>query len=211
MFRSGSTWLYNAVRLIFNANEQLSNRFSAGWIKDLNTIEKKDFMILKTHRFNGDVVNSASFVVYSYRDIRDAFASSVRKFDTQPTVKDAIRVLDDHEKWVENADYIMRYEDMRSDKVKTLKCIFESLSCKFDAFNEIDPSSDYLSDISKQIDQLTVDQVGSLERHHKDSLLYEGHITDGGVNTWKATLDENFVRELTQSCSWWFEKNGYEI
>lgn len=209
MFRSGSTWLYNAVRLIFGSNEATSTNFSAGWIKDLNDLEKKDFMILKTHRFNQDIVDSSKFILYSYRDIRDAFASSVRKFNAAPTIAEAERVLKDHEKWVASADYVMRYETMIGDREKTVADILKALSSKLEILNIADLGMEDVISISQQIDNLSNREIGNTDQHHKDSLLYDGHITHGGSNTWKGILDDKFVLELGRSFSWWFDKYGY--
>jgi len=209
MFRSGSTWLYNAVRLIFGSNEATSTNFSAGWIKDLNDLEKKDFMILKTHRFNQDIVDSSKFILYSYRDIRDAFASSVRKFNAAPTIAEAERVLKDHEKWVASADYVMRYETMIGDREKTVADILKALSSKLEIPKIEDLGMEEVISISQQIDNLSNREIGNTDQHHKDSLLYDGHITHGGSNTWKGILDDKFVLELGRSFSWWFDKYGY--
>ena len=209
MFRSGSTWLYNAVRLIFSSSEAVSEKFSAGWIKDLNEIEEKDFIILKTHRFNRDVVDNSEFVLYSYRDIRDAFASSVRKFNTSPSIAEAERVLRDHEKWMAKADFVMRYETMIGDRENMVAGIITALSNKLDIFNEADLGFEHAISIARQIDKLSERVTGSADQHHKESLLYEGHITHGGSNTWRGVLDDKFILELNHSFAWWFDKYGY--
>ena len=71
MPRSGSTWLYNAVRLLINSSFGLKNNFSCGWIGDWNDIPKKDVMLIKIHDFDEQIVNnhidSTDIIVYTYK------------------------------------------------------------------------------------------------------------------------------------------------
>ena len=121
MPRSGSTWLYNAVRLLLEYTGKLD--IGAGWISDFNSFKNHDVVILKIHYFKPVIANNATMILYSYRDIRDALASFKRKFGNEPSIEQARKFIHNDNIWREKASFIMKYEDMIAAQEKTLEKI----------------------------------------------------------------------------------------
>ena len=89
MPRSGSTWLYNAARLLLISSSSVGNNLSSGWIEDLGTLSKKEVMLIKIHDLPKFLSKKSQIILYSYRDLRDALASSKRKFGNEPSMDKA--------------------------------------------------------------------------------------------------------------------------
>ena len=109
MQRSGSTWLYNAARLLLSDDPQISKSLSCCWVEDLDKVPDEKYILIKIHEFESEIVQKSNFVFYSYRDIRDSLASGVRKFSWVPTVEMAGHLIDQYKSWVEVSDYVMKY------------------------------------------------------------------------------------------------------
>ena len=91
MPRSGSTWLYNAARLLLRRAPQGGADLSGGWIGDWRRLPKRRRLLLKVHEFDPFLAKKARLVLYSYRDLRDALASCRRKFDIEPSLEATIQ------------------------------------------------------------------------------------------------------------------------
>jgi hypothetical protein len=203
MPRSGSTWLYNAARLLIKGSFGSKNNFSCGWIGDWNDIPKKEFTLIKIHDFDEQIVTKASTILYSYRDIRDAMASSFRKFKNPPTIEKANNLINMHSKWVEVTDFIMRYEDMLHNKMK----IIDDLKKLFHIDFEL-PSID----IIKNIDMLNYDCDGKKNVvYHEVNLFHKDHITCGEWGSWGKQIDQDIIKEIENRYRQWFVDNNYPL
>ena len=117
MPRSGSTLLYNTVRLLLERTGKLD--IGAGWISDFNSFKNHDLVILKIHSYEPVIANNAAMILYSYRDIRDALASFKRKFGIEPTIDRARKFIVNDKNWREKSPFIMKYEDMIASQEET--------------------------------------------------------------------------------------------
>src|SRR5262245_49638153 len=98
MYRSGSTWLYNAVRLILAKAEVPG--LAAGWIAEKDTLLKHKNPVVKTHAFDADLAACETAVVLtSHRDLRDVLASLHRKFNTGFSLQPLRDAVESHGNW----------------------------------------------------------------------------------------------------------------
>ena len=100
MPRSASTWMYNADRLIFANKPQTQYNFGCGWVDVLKEIPSKPLMLIKIHDYVEELASQAAIILYSYRDIRDAIASQVRKWGVKPTLEIADHIVYQHSTWM---------------------------------------------------------------------------------------------------------------
>jgi len=202
MPRSASTWLYNAARLLLSSSPSISQQFSCGWIGDWENIPKKKYMLIKVHRYNESLVDQSKCILYSYRDIRDALASSFRKFGQVPSIEAADALVSQYEKWMNVANVVMRYESMLDDK----ESIITQLVHLFGMQN-IDPAR-----IVENIERISYQSQGSKNAtYHNVNLYHRGHMTDGRHGSWKGLIDSNLLKQIEEKHQEWFEKCGYRI
>ncbi len=200
MPRSGSTWLYNATRLLI-ASKTGKADFSAGWIEDFNAMPKAQLMLLKIHNFDESWSKKSRLILYSFRDVRDALASMKRKFGVMPTFQLAQNIIENDFKWRSVSSYNLRYETMlrmpsaileELSKVLAIPCDSETILSRLNLleYNDSGPKND---------------------RYHMTNLLHKNHITDGRQGSWRGSLDESVVREIEQTFRGWFQKNDYSL
>lgn len=203
MPRSGSTWLFNAVRLLLlKANFTIT----AKWIDDFieSDLSNADVVLIKLHDFNLDWVDQADFVVYSYRDIRDALASIERKFGHTPTLELANDLIDIDYKWKKVTNFVMRYESLDSKKESILNELAKQLGLHF---NKKD-----FTDIQNELDNMKYSDSKYInERYNLINLLHVNHITHGGYGTWKGQVDDCLISEIEQHCLQWFIDFDYKM
>ena len=168
MPRSASTWLYNAVRLILRRCGH--DDLGAGWVGDFNTFKRHATVLVKIHDFQPVLAQHATGILYSFRDIRDSLASSLRKFGTQPTFERAAKLLEQDRIWRQQAGFLMRYEDMMRKPAVMIGRLAAFLHCA-----EVDPA-----DIGRQIDGFDFASGPPQDGpYNRENLLHRGHITDG--------------------------------
>jgi len=202
MQRSASTWLYNAARLLLTSSPSVAEQFSCGWIGDWEQIPKKNYMLIKVHDFNKSLVDHSKYILYSFRDIRDVIASGIRKFGWVPSEKVADNLIIQHERWMKEADLVMRYETMLHNK----ESIINDLARLFDIKN-VDPAG-----IANSIEELNYQSQGDKnDMYHKTNLYHSGHITDGRHGSWKGLIDTALIQKIEEKHQEWFIKNNYTV
>ena len=189
MSRSASTWLYNAARLLLCSSPTIAQDFSCGWVDDLRKIPKKRYMLIKLHGYDQRLVNQATKVLYSYRDIRDVLASIQRKYGHAPTMERADHEVQQHELWTGVADFVIRYESMLSNKKRIVDQLAQTLGVEF-----FDSTA-----IVEEIEQLDYTSDGPRNRiYHEVNLLHAGHMTDGRHGAWKSAGDDALFRRIEE-------------
>lgn len=202
MPRSGSTWLFNAARLLLQSRYKIS----AKWIEDFEDADlcDVDILILKIHEFIPEWVEKADQIIYSYRDIRDAIASAERKFDRIPSLEQAKNLVDMDYKWKKVADFTLKYEVLFSEK--------ESLLSELAKILDINVDKQKIKSILCELDQMSYNDPGfKNDKYNMTNLLHVDHVTNGGYGTWKYQLDKNLVCEIERKFIKWFNDFGYDI
>nr|CCF78645.1 hypothetical protein RGS1_70351 [Rubrivivax gelatinosus S1] len=199
MPRSGSTWLYNALRLALASRHP---DLVAGWIGDAGRLPASSTRLLKLHEFDPELARRASFTVWSYRDPRDALASLERKFGKPPTLRQVDDMLRWDEHWTRQADYVMRYEDFVADKRGQLARLLERLGLG---------EAGLAARIEHELEHASYDSQGPRNAHyHEVTLMHRGHVTDGRVGSWRGQLDRDLERAIVERHRPWLLARGYE-
>ena len=202
MPRSGSTWMYNTIRILILNQYIHKEDFTYGWIEDIDKLPPSKIRLIKIHNHEENIVNKSDIIFYSYRDIRDAIASSFRKFGTKPSIKLASQFIEQHFKWEKISNYTMRYETMLKDKEKIVMEIANVLNIK-----SCSPQK-----IINQIENMNYNSNGKKnEIYNMDNLFHRDHITDGRHGSWRDTLSESFIKEIENKYSSWLNDYGYPL
>ena len=197
--RSGSTWLYNAVRLILiDSGKSVYGCFATNY----DPKNEAEAHVVKTHNFVDSLNENADFVFTSKRDLRDIVASAVRRnlideSDALPYLEKIMKR--EYEPWKRHSNLEIGYERMiRKKKPDYIKKLAEIMGIE-----DINPS-----EIIGKIESLTVPQ--SEEDFDEETQLHFGHITNGKYRTWAKTLCEYTVVAIEIKYSKWLKKNGYD-
>lgn len=201
MQRSGSTWLYNIIRLTLLASPSIKENLYSGWSG--NKIVPEKHILLKIHSFNKNLVNLACFTAYSYRDIRDALASAKRKFNITPSMELCERWIVQHNEWIKKADIVMRYEDMLDNKLPIVNEIIDKLGIK-------EAISEEIIEQAKKLSHASEGQKKEGKGYNLTNLYHPGHKTDGRHGSWKETLNPKLVSAIESKHYKWLKQYGYE-
>lgn len=205
MQRSGSTWLYNATRLLLMHSPLTRKITGYGWIGDLSRLPQKRIMLIKIHDFSEKMLHLdlPKIILYSYRDVRDALASIKRKWNHEPSLALADRLIQNDHQWRSHADFIMRYESMINDQQGTLRDLSNMLNIVDDA---------NIQGIVAEISALHYENPGDKKpQYHMENLLYKNHITDGRHGSWKGILDDTLLEQILRKYHEWFIRNNYPL
>jgi len=203
MYRSGSTWLYNAVRLLLE-NARAPD-LAAGWIADRERLFARKNSVVKIHEYSHELASGKNIVLTSHRDLRDIAASLCRKFKSafsMDTLREAVAA---HAHWARVASYDLRYENLLADKLTELKNVARALRLSEKAITALPFDS-----VLKQIDQQEFSEKRSTaQRFDSVTLLHDGHITDGRHGSWADILPADVVRAIETEFRPWLVQRGY--
>jgi hypothetical protein len=201
MYRSGSTWLYNAVRLVLE--EARVPGVTAGWIADREKILAARHSVLKIHAYDEKLAEPGNIVLTSHRDLRDIAASLSRKFSfTMETLQETVEA---HARWAEVAVYDLRYENLLTDRMRELRKVAGLLRLP-------EPTVEALpfeSILGKLEGEKFTEKRSTAQRFDSVNLLHDGHITDGRHGSWDGALSTESVREIEQKYRPWLTARGY--
>ncbi|MEQ9823538.1 MAG: hypothetical protein ABQ298_04065 [Puniceicoccaceae bacterium] len=205
LFRSGSTWLYNAARHLLQA--QLGPDVLSGWIED---VDRKELLsakhaLVKIHEFDEEIAGNAQFILVSHRDLRDMMTSLHRKFAADLTVERVHTVLRDYDRWEQRATLVLRYEEILMANTRVLSRIADSL--KLDPFSE------------RELEQILVEMereaaTSKPERGRRSNRLtglHQNHRIDGRMGQWREWLPAGFVREIEVEFADWMKRHEYAM
>jgi hypothetical protein len=205
MNRSGSTWLYNAVRLtLTRANIK---GLDGGWVTQKEKLLTQENSLVKTHLFDAELAATGGIVVTSHRDLRDVAASLRRKFQV-PSIMEKLReAVEHHARWAPLAVYDLRYENLLTDKMGELRRVAASLSLPAAMVANL-PYDAILQEIEGE--KFSNERLAT-EGHDKVNLLHEGHITDGRHGSWTNTLTAEEVAEIEKEFRPWLTARKYLV
>ncbi len=197
MPRSGSTWLYNAARLILGGITAPGS-FTYGWHEDVKVMNK--VTLLKAHGVNHRLLSSASTILYSYRDIRDVLASRKRMWGMEPTLEVARDLVAESTFFDKAAHYVMKYEDFIVDPVSVLN----DLTRLFDA-DELD-----VHEIHAQL-ETEKKPASNGKPYNEEELYHTGHITSGKHMDFEKYVSPQMIEAIEDSFGSWFTDRGYTL
>ena len=196
-WRSGSTWMYNALRLITEYEVQLDA--STNWKKcHSQKIKTYRNYVFKTHGFtnhSGPLLEKSNFVFLSYRDPRDVVASMYRKFQREPSVEVAINAMKAYYDWKPHAHYLMKYERMINDRVSEINEMAKVLDIKVNA-----------ESIIEKIDGM---EYTGPSTYDAKTGFHKGHITDGRHHSWDGIVPEDVINDIEDEFGDWMREEEY--
>ncbi len=202
--RSGSTWLYNAARLLLMRHAGVSSIYGA-WIAQYDSSNTAPWHVIKIHDPDEGLLWRARVAFTSRRDLRDIAASAWKRGwvgDEPTTIAFLDNVVAQHTFWRDRCAHQMTYEQMLHDRPAELARIANALNLPID--------SAALRAISNDIDSLGFDdsREGDFDT---ETLLHKRHIIDGRPGSHAHTLPADVVATINQRYGDWLRANAYAI
>lgn len=196
MHRSGSTLLYNAIRLCLLSRY---SKLSCGFVSDLGTIDKSPVYLIKTHNIYNVLRYRSNMIFYSYRDVRDAMVSMSRKFGKPPTLEMCDAFIEEFIRAKRCSHFIYRYEDFSLDYVALVENVSRDLGI--------------LVDLDQIVSGLPRASVGSEETAGPDlqTQMHGGHASGTKACEWRDVWPKALQLEVNNKYKWWFEENCYPL
>jgi len=195
MPRSGSTLLYNIVRLCL---VQLhGEKLLAGWISDIRRSPVRPVCLVKTHQI-GLLYLRASRIFYSYRDVRDALVSSQRKFGLVPAIELCRTWIKEDATARKHASAVFRYEEFTVNQSAAIERVASVLGIDVD-----------VSAVLESIPGTSTDRSATTG-YDKQTLQHGGHATETGTGAWRTELDRRLLDSINDNFGWWIDQNGYD-
>jgi len=136
--RSGSTWVYNAARLILERAGE--GAVLGAWIDDLDpsgdAARTARHLVVKTHAYDAALASSADAVLCTHRDLGE-IAASMRRVGFAADEDDALdsigAALEHARRWEAHAARSFSYDEIVSAPIRTVSRIARALSIELDA------------------------------------------------------------------------------
>jgi hypothetical protein len=200
--RSGSTWLYNAIRLLLQ-HEHGERRVYGAWVDRYDATNASRWHVVKIHDPSEPLAWRAKCVVTSRRDLRDIAASAWKRgwvSDNASTLALLDSIIAQHAFWRPRAAHEMVYERMRSNAASELECLAGALGMSLS-------QQGILATIAA-IDSLGHDDA-SADDFDSANLMHKKHIMDGRVGYHAQTLPPDLVATINDRYRAWLLTHGY--
>ena len=172
MYRSGSTWQFNAVRLLLE--ELTLESINACFISDYKPDPLTSVELIKLHKFDQELAESADLVIHSIRDI-DEVRKSMERVGMVITEDRMIEHLEDSEKWEKIANHCS-YE-IASNKIARIHC-FETIEYLINKhIVPITYDGAELKRIFDMVEAIKAPESGNWDNYDKVTLLHPNHIS----------------------------------
>ncbi len=201
--RSGSTWLYNAARLLLALPPRSMNDVYGTWVEHYDPANASRFHVVKVHEPDDGLLWRAKTALTSRRDLRDIAASAWKRqwiSDEASTFAFLDNVVRQHGFWRGRCAFEMVYERMRNDPAAELKLIAAALG--------IDSGAAAFGETLRAIDALGHDE-SSNDDFNPANLMHKRHIMDGRVGYHAETLPAALVSDINERYRAWLRSNGY--
>lgn len=209
--RSGSTWQYNALRLLLQQKLVAENRteivqFSAGHLRELPRLRaallSSNFSVIKLHEFDASVLSLADFVFTSHRDPRDVYVS-IEDLGVFSGGMELEASTSSYNQWLEYSCYDLKYEEMISDPLRELDRMASALGIprKYLDLPRI------LLEIAKYYDEAR----SKKSDWHPISAFHEKHIQHPIPGNWKSYPNQKKIAAIEEQYGEWMMDRGYEL
>lgn len=202
MPRSGSTWLFNAIRFLLNRSDQ---PLLACWIDERNEETERHArnVLIKIHSPSEALASQAEAIFTSHRDLRDvALSAHEMGWAPEPTammeVASAARAA--HDFWAPRSKLDLNYGDIISRPVRCVKSIAAALDTATD-----DAEAQSIVDAIARLASSRAKDEG----HDQVSLLHHGHRIDGRAGRWIGKLDIEVARAIEEANKDWLTRYGF--
>lgn len=199
MHRSGSTWMYNAVRQIYlNQGYNVYGCFANKYDFE----NKTDIHVLKVHEYKESVIKTVNYFLLSYRDVRDIAASAIRRNLISENIDEILAYTDnvikrEYEPWKKLARYEMRYEQMYQSKIDMVSEIAKAINMPIQDATKIKNDIESLKPPSTQ------------EDFDEENQLHCNHITNGIPGSYITTLSKEMIAAIENRHGKWLKDKEY--
>jgi hypothetical protein len=203
MPRSGSTWLFNAVRLLLkNAG---APDLAGGYVGQSEELLTHRTAIIKLHPFNPELAARADVILTTHRDLRDVSASMQRHYQRPYSAVDMNEWVRSQVRWAQVAAYDLHYENILVDKLTEIKNIAAALKLPLATLEALPYET-----IAQEIDgQKFKRRFSESTAYDAVNLLHEGHITDGRHGSWEGILSGPCLAAIEKEFRGWMTLHGY--
>ena len=199
--RSGSTRLYNIIRLI------LLQKFSfeslhCGWHDKFDLQKAGVHNIIKLHYFDQKWCDWADVIFTTKRDLRDILASSIDfgmldiRFLSEEKINIFLNdIVEKYNYWKQNSDLEVIFESFEENKRQVITRIFEICKLRVD-----------VDEVLRRIDYIA-------ENRNNKALVGEyiskKHISNKADSTYRDRLDSETLQVVQDAFADWLKMNGY--
>jgi len=221
--RSGSTLQY---QLTSELVEKAGVGFRCGYkeyeeIDQLikTPIHKYEYRVFKTHMITQSIAEECLHdnvkIIYSFRDIRDVFISTIVK--DKLSFNDGINsgffenYKNSFEAWTMLTNILISKYEYFSDNVvlETFKIAhFLGLQLPDREIKMIGESYTFNKNINRMKSLNDIEEYNG-KYHSKKELLHPDHINSGKSEQWREVLAKDQIREIEKRSENWLQKNGY--
>ena len=200
MPRSASTLLFNIIREILAI--KWGRSVSSGWTDEINELPKGNVYLIKTHHLERYYRIRANYSFYSFRDLRVAGISGMRRFGGTLCLEDFRDMVSQYKIAKAHCDQIIKYEDLISDPGQIIERIGKTLCIPVSPQEVIDKTF-YLEPPAAW--------PGNKYGHSVETLMHENHFTYTKDDEWRSLLSEELKESIASEFAWWFEECGYPV
>lgn len=195
--RSGSTWLYNCIRLILQT--QYDNVYSC-WVKDYIASDPAPVHLIKIHKPDEELVKHTGEIYTSRRDIWEIVGSMMRMGWLD--FADIFSYLDwitasVHPFWFKNAKMEIDYSEIHQATRLLIEKIGRSLGIYIDVLQS--------QEICDQLNQLRPS-----DKYDHTTQLHPNHISPNKPD-YKEQLGAEKIDQITDRYQDWLKRFGYEV
>ncbi len=206
MYRSGSTWLYNAVRLICEA-AQPGATYTC-WVDDfqIDAAQTAENIVVKLHDPDELLASAAWRTFTSHRDLRDVAASALDMGvvgDTSSVMNYLARAVRDYNFWRMRSQLDADYETVANEPERVLRRIAVLL--------DLEINRKQLIAIIDTLDHLQVLPEAACDYHDRITLLHPTHRVDGRAGRLAERLDDALVRVIEFGFGHELQSMGYQL
>jgi len=202
--RSGSTWMFNALRLFLNKKY---DRVYTAWVAEIDEVRaaEADAVLIKLHDPAPALAATASRIFTSHRDLRDIVVS-LRDMgwanDQAKMIEMATKIRGFHDFWSGRAALDIRYADIIATPEIVLSDIAKA--CEFDF------TAEELATIGREL--ATLDGDPELRAvHDAMTLMHAKHRFDGRPNRFVDALARGTADEIVALHGDWLDRMGYDL
>jgi hypothetical protein len=202
MTRSGSTWLFNTIRLLLG---RTGRPLYSCWVdeRDENAERQAYNVLIKIHDPSEELASKAAAIFTSHRDLRDVAISALHAgfaTDSSKMIAIAASARAAHDFWAARSTLDIRYSDIVASPTLCVMRVALAL------LQPIDDRS--AAQVAEAVDQLAP-VVGPNSSHDRTNLLHAKHRIDGRAGRWIGDLDSETARAIELANADWLSRYGF--
>jgi hypothetical protein len=195
MPRSGSTWLFNAVRLLLKYAG--APDLAGGYVGQSEELLTHRTAIIKLHPFHPELAARADVILTTHRDLRDVSASMQRHYQDGYSALKMNEWVRSQIKWAQFAAYDLHYERLLSDRLAVIREIAAVLKLPAPVLGRLDYDA-----ILREIDGQ------KFSRQFSDNTIYDAvnHLHEG---SWPGVVPDEAVASIEREFRGFLVHRGY--